>query len=158
MPCGITGYHSVSRGYIRAETAVVLLILQHLTADFLSGISRRGYSSYAEKARGSLGLGKDESMAVYPKAWAASVLELSRMLSVNVNTVKRAFDELEHDGVIVSVQGRGSFVAENALASGQLQRRYMEQAEFAVRAARAGGVLREDLIRLVDKVYEKEAT
>ena len=77
---------------------------------------------------------------------------------MNVNTVKRAFDELEHDGVIVSVQGRGSFVAENALASGQLQRRYMEQAEFAVRAARAGGVLREDLIRLVDKVYEKEAT
>jgi len=87
-----------------------------------------------------------------------SIRELSRMLSVNVNTVKRAFDEMEHDGVIVSVQGRGCFVAENALANGQLQRRYMEQAELAVRAARAGGVPREDLIRLVDKVYDKEAT
>ena len=86
-----------------------------------------------------------------------SIRELSRMLSVNVNTVKRAFDELEHDGVIVSVQGRGSFVAENALTGGQLQRRYLEQAELAARGARAGGIPREDLIRLVDKVYEKEA-
>ena len=86
-----------------------------------------------------------------------SIRELSQMLSVNVNTVKRAFDDLEHDGVIVSVQGRGSFVAENALANGQLQRRYMEQAELALRAARAGGIPREDLVRLVDKVYDKEA-
>jgi len=87
-----------------------------------------------------------------------SIRELSRMLSVNVNTVKRAFDDLEHDGVIVSVQGRGSFIAENALASSQLRRRYLEQAELAARAARAGGIPHEDLIRLVDKVYEKEAT
>ena len=87
-----------------------------------------------------------------------SIRELSRMLSVNVNTVKRAFDDLEHDGVIVSVQGRGSFVAENALANSRLQRRYMEQAELATRAARAGGIPREDLICMVNKVYEKEAS
>ena len=86
-----------------------------------------------------------------------SIRELSQMLSVNVNTVKRAFGDLEHDGVIVSVQGRGSFVAENALAGSQLQRRYKEQAELAIRAARAGGIPREDLNRLVEKIYEKEA-
>ena len=111
------------------------------------------------------------SSGVMPQgAQLPSIRELSRMLSVNVNTVKRAFDDLEHDGVIVSVQGRGSFVAENALGSGQLRRRCMEQAELAVRAARAGGIPREDFVQLVNEIYaaldpsgvptidEKEAT
>ena len=86
-----------------------------------------------------------------------SIRELSRMLSVNVNTVKRALDDLEHDGVVVSVQGRGSFVSENALGNEQFRRRNMEQAELAVRAARAGGVSHEALLRLIDKIYDKEA-
>ncbi|MCA9230663.1 MAG: GntR family transcriptional regulator [Planctomycetales bacterium] len=41
-----------------------------------------------------------------------SVRQLSRELVVNPNTVARAYTELEREGVLVTQQGRGAFVAE----------------------------------------------
>lgn len=43
-----------------------------------------------------------------------SVRELSLSLCVNPNTVQKALAELDRAGVIVSAQGRGSYVAEEA--------------------------------------------
>lgn len=43
-----------------------------------------------------------------------SVRELSLSLCVNPNTVQKALAELDRAGVIVSAQGRGSYVAEDA--------------------------------------------
>jgi GntR family transcriptional regulator len=43
-----------------------------------------------------------------------SIRALAVELKVSVITVKRAYFELEHAGVIVTRQGRGTFVAENA--------------------------------------------
>lgn len=40
-----------------------------------------------------------------------SVRELSVSLTVNPNTVQRAYRELEQEGFIYSIKGRGSFVA-----------------------------------------------
>lgn len=43
-----------------------------------------------------------------------SVRELSLSLCVNPNTVQKALAELDRAGIIISAQGRGSFVAEDA--------------------------------------------
>ncbi len=43
-----------------------------------------------------------------------SIRELSAMLSVNPNTIQKAFAELDRNGVIISGQGRGCFVADGA--------------------------------------------
>lgn len=40
-----------------------------------------------------------------------SVRSLAKDLGVNPNTVAKAYTQLEHDGVIYSVGGRGSFIA-----------------------------------------------
>ena len=40
-----------------------------------------------------------------------SVRELSVMLTINPNTVQRAYKQLEFDGFIYSVKGKGNFVA-----------------------------------------------
>ncbi|MBE7024149.1 MAG: GntR family transcriptional regulator [Ruminococcaceae bacterium] len=40
-----------------------------------------------------------------------SVRELSVSLTVNPNTVQRAYKQLEQDGFIYSIKGRGNFVA-----------------------------------------------
>lgn len=40
-----------------------------------------------------------------------SVREMSRQMALNPNTVQRAYRELEAQGYIYSVKGRGSFVA-----------------------------------------------
>ena len=41
-----------------------------------------------------------------------SVRELAKSLGVNPNTVSKAFQNLERDGVIYSLPGRGSFISE----------------------------------------------
>ena len=43
-----------------------------------------------------------------------SVREMAQMLAINPNTIQKAFRELESEGYIYSVQGKGSFVAEDA--------------------------------------------
>lgn len=40
-----------------------------------------------------------------------SVRELAGALTINPNTISRAYRELEHEGYIYTVQGRGCFVA-----------------------------------------------
>ena len=40
-----------------------------------------------------------------------SVRELSRQLTINPNTVQKAFKELERDGYIYTVSGKGTFVS-----------------------------------------------
>ena len=56
-----------------------------------------------------------------------SVRSLAMDLSINPNTIQRAYNELEQSGYIYSVRGRGSFVSD---ASALLPQR---RAEFFVR-------------------------
>ena len=49
-----------------------------------------------------------------------SVRSLATELAINPNTIQRAYGELEAEGYVYSVSGRGSFVAETD--SGQAQR------------------------------------
>ncbi|MFT3913063.1 MAG: GntR family transcriptional regulator [Anaeromyxobacteraceae bacterium] len=55
-----------------------------------------------------------------------SIRALAAELSVSVITVKRAYLELERAGIIVTRQGRGSFVAERAELGLELHRRELE--------------------------------
>lgn len=44
-----------------------------------------------------------------------SVRSLAMELSINPNTIQRAYGELERQGYIYTVKGKGSFVAENSV-------------------------------------------
>lgn len=44
-----------------------------------------------------------------------SVRQLSAELSINPNTIQKAFTELDRRGIIFSVNGRGNFVSDKAL-------------------------------------------
>ncbi len=63
-------------------------------------------------------------------------------IQVNPNTVQRAYDELEREGLIYSQRGRGLFVSEQGTASAQLNagdgvRRSFDE---AIRASLAAGM------------------
>ena len=60
-----------------------------------------------------------------------SLRQLSAQLSININTVKRALSELEAQGVIYSVAGKGIFISGNA----ESQNIYVEQSLEAVKSA-----------------------
>tara|TARA_R110000751_G_scaffold15290_5_gene49445 strand:- start:11675 stop:12025 length:351 start_codon:yes stop_codon:yes gene_type:complete len=50
-----------------------------------------------------------------------SIREMASVTGVSVITVKRAYSELELEGVIVTQQGRGSFIAESATVGSDLK-------------------------------------
>jgi GntR family transcriptional regulator len=50
-----------------------------------------------------------------------SIRQMASATGVSVITVKRAYSELEHEGVIVTQQGRGSFIAESETVRSDLQ-------------------------------------
>jgi GntR family transcriptional regulator len=72
-----------------------------------------------------------------PGAEIPSIRALAVDLKVSVITVKRAYLELERDGVIVTRQGKGSFVAEDANLGTSLKEQELdEHLEAAVDIAR----------------------
>lgn len=66
------------------------------------------YEQVFEKMSGLMVRGILEQNSQLP-----SVRSLATELSINPNTIQRAYAELERQGYIYSVKGRGSFVAEN---------------------------------------------
>ena len=78
-----------------------------------------------------------------------SVRELAVKLTINPNTIQRAYRELETEGYIVSIPGKGSFVASGGMA---LQARKAELVEKLLSAAeelRAIGLSGEELEALL---------
>lgn len=68
-------------------------------------------------------------------------------LSIDLNTVQRAYAELERQGVVTTVRGRGSFVADAARAqSARAKRKDTQEFAFRIAAqARAQGIALDDL-------------
>jgi GntR family transcriptional regulator len=65
-----------------------------------------------------------------------SIRALASAIQVSVITVKRAYLELEREGVIVTRQGRGSFVADSAGLSARL---HLEELDAHLNAAAGVG-------------------
>ena len=76
-----------------------------------------------------------------------SIRALAKDLGISVITTKRAFDDLERDGFIYSVQGKGSFVA--AKNKETVREEYLKQAESKIEEAivlgRTAGLSDEEL-------------
>lgn len=80
-----------------------------------------------------------------------SIRELAAELKVSVITVKRAYLELERAGVIVTRQGRGSFVSEQ-IDVDDVRREELERAmEQAVRLGESMGLGHDDLVALLEQ-------
>ena len=93
--------------------------------------------------------------ALPPDSRLPSVRELAMSLSINPNTIQRAYRELEQEGCIVSVPGKGSFVARDGAAREQRKRELSERLRALAREFDALGVSREELISLLK---EEETT
>lgn len=87
-----------------------------------------------------------------------SLRTLAAELSLNFNTIKKVFAQLEADGVIVTVQGKGCFVADTARDNRTVLDRAESALREAVATACASGLSREEAVRIVTEVYaDREA-
>ena len=69
-----------------------------------------------------------------------SVRELASQLTINPNTIQRAYHELEAEGYICSVPGRGSFVSKTDAAVESRKAELMEKLSALVKELRLLGV------------------
>jgi GntR family transcriptional regulator len=74
---------------------------------------------------------------VKSKEQLPSIRLMAKDLKVGIITVKRAYEELEKEGIVITLQGRGCFVAEidrfkiKAIYLDMLRERLLEIKEFA---------------------------
>ncbi len=87
-----------------------------------------------------------------------SMRVLARDLRISVITTKRSYEELEREGFITTVPGKGCFVAARdlELVREDARRRVEEHLAKAVETARSGGVSREELNEILDILYGED--
>ena len=84
-----------------------------------------------------------------------SVRELAVELAINPNTIQRAYKELEAEGVIYSVMGRGSFVSEDVDSLNVRREELMKQFDKLTSELETLGVTPEMLYEHMRKGREK---
>jgi DNA-binding transcriptional regulator YhcF (GntR family) len=93
--------------------------------------------------------------------WAAgqaipSIRQLAVDIGVSVITVKRAYLELEREGVIVTRQGKGCFVASDSEVGARIREQELAQhLEQAVRSAAMMGLSPKNLEKRIRAIYDR---
>ena len=87
-----------------------------------------------------------------------SIRLLARELRISVITTKRAYEDLEQAGLIHTLPGKGSFVAEQnpALRREEALRQVEGHLQNAIDAARRGGVAPEEVRETLNVLLEGE--
>lgn len=88
-----------------------------------------------------------------PDQQLPSIRSLSSETGVNVNTGKRAIQDLEEMGVIYSVPGKGSFVSEDAFSNSRIKEKAVDEIRHAIVSAIPKGITKEDITEIVEKIF-----
>ena len=80
-----------------------------------------------------------------------SVREMAGMLTINPNTIQRAYRLLEFNGWIVTIPGKGCFVCDNEAQIGQEVERWYTAFDEATASLITLGVSREQMIERIKR-------
>ena len=111
------------------------------------------YEQICRQIKGAIAAGK-----LQPGEPLPSIRSLARDLRISVITTKRAYEELERDGFLTTVPGKGCFVA----AQNRETRREAvlcqveEHLSQAVDTAKAGAVGLDELTEMLNTLYNEE--
>lgn len=109
------------------------------------------YEQIVEQIKGLIVRGELKEEEILP-----SVRTLSRDLKISALTVKKAYDHLEEEGFIITVHGKGSFVAPaNLDLLLEENRKQVEtDLEMAIRKGRSCGMSNQEITELFQIVLE----
>ena len=109
------------------------------------------YEQVVEKLERLIASGGLEPLTKMP-----SVRSLAMELSVNPNTIQRAYAQLEQDGYLYTVSGRGSFVtAENEWKKNRQEKVLLEWQELT-RQAKETGLSKKALEEKLQRIYGED--
>ena len=89
-----------------------------------------------------------------PSQQLPSVRSLSVRLSVNPNTIQKAYSELDRRGLLIAVPGRGCFVSDNAsVVINESRRKRLEKLGIEIAELALAGVPVSDITSIVEHAY-----
>lgn len=92
-------------------------------------------------------LGKDSPMP--------SVRSLAMELSLNPNTIQRAYQELERAGYIYTIKGKGSFVSATAQAADKKRQEVKKEMCAGIEKALLAGISPNELRQMLEECIEE---
>ena len=97
-------------------------------------------------------------LGVYaPGSQLPSVRQLAVELALNPNTVQRAFSELERQGVICPVKGKGNFISQDEeMLRRQSRLDILQELCHTAKRARDAGIEKQELVTEVAAVYDAD--
>ena len=109
------------------------------------------YEQIVEQIKGLIVRGELKEEEILP-----SVRTLSRDLKISALTVKKAYDHLEEEGFIITVHGKGSFVApaNRDLLLEENRKQVETDLEMAIRKGRSCGMNDQEIRTLFEIVLE----
>jgi len=92
-----------------------------------------------------------------PESKLPSVRELAGELRISALTVKKAYDTLEQEGFIVTVHGKGSFVAgvNRDLALEAQKKEVEKELDTVIKKAKSCGMTEEEITQLFELLMEE---
>ena len=91
-----------------------------------------------------------------PDSQLPSVRNLAMDLSINPNTIHRAYAELERLGFIYSVKGKGSFIAVNDRLIQSKREDILNNVEKLIKEAKNMGITEEQLHHTIKESFKEE--
>ena len=82
-----------------------------------------------------------------------SVRSLAMELSINPNTIQRAYAELERRGVIYCVKGKGNFVSEKNNVRERKRQELFDTLDSLVQTAKQLGVTKEEITEYIQEKF-----
>jgi GntR family transcriptional regulator len=92
-----------------------------------------------------------------PGAQIPTMRQVAVALKIDLNTVQRAYAELERDGVLTKLRGSGTFVADAPPPPRNMRRQTLEMAHRIAAQAKARGIALDDLARALVKLAGRGA-
>lgn len=96
------------------------------------------------------------SGALEPLTKMPSVRSLAMELSVNPNTIQRAYAQLEQDGYLYTVSGRGSFVTSEKDWRENKQGKVLKEWQSITQNAKDAGIAESQLTACLWQIYESD--
>ncbi len=86
-----------------------------------------------------------------PDSRLPAVSSMATEVSINPNTIQRAYAELERQGYIYSIQGKGSFVSDGRYLAEGIRKDWEKQFDAAIEEGLRIGVSYQDMIKILEE-------
>ena len=96
------------------------------------------------------------SGAIAPDEKLPSVRSLARELGVNPNTIQKAYQDMEKEGIIYSVAGKGSFVNDITSVKQKEMASSFDMLSSLCRQLKDAGADKAQVLACVEKIFSEE--